>query len=81
MAGVKYHFTVDMVETSCMNNADNNGNGLADCPQSNGGMVSRALYSVGETWPLRSSKHKWGARCSSVVRAFALGAMGCPIDP
>ena len=25
--------------------------------------------------------HVWGARCSSVVRAFALGAMGRRIDP
>ena len=25
--------------------------------------------------------HFWGARCSSVVRAFARGAMGRQIDP
>ena len=24
---------------------------------------------------------KWGARCRSVVRRFAHGAMGCRIDP
>ena len=29
----------------------------------------------------RACIHTIGARCSSVVRAFAHGAMGCQIDP
>ena len=28
-----------------------------------------------------NSKHAWGARCSSVVRAFAHGVMGRRINP
>ena len=32
-------------------------------------------------WVVESILHGGGARCRSVVRAFAHGAMGCRIDP
>ena len=43
-------------------------------------MVRWVVGSTRQSGPIEEGLRSWGARCSSVVRAFAHGAMGGPIE-
>ncbi|XP_041353230.1 cathepsin F-like [Gigantopelta aegis] len=46
VAGVKFVFTMNMVETSCRNNNQNTAKGLSECPATNGGMNQHCQVEV-----------------------------------